>query len=377
MALQLAVARQAETLVGGLAFGVVLPSRRGAFVAADVEVFAREELHQFFENVLRKLYRVGVGHVHHVVVYAAVALDYVRAVGRAAKFGVGCEGGAEVAGHIDFWDDGDVTLSGVGHHVLNLVLRIIVRTVRLVYPVLRKLVHIRKAAVGRNAAHARELRVLLYLHAPSLVVAQVPVEGVHFVVRHHVDHALHLFYREEVARHVEHKAAVLKSRLVGNVKAGQGVGGDGCVLHARHHVGGEQFLDALESVEHSQGVLRLHRHARAVDGQRVGFVLGGAAGELLHAEQSRVVAARHRDGCARDVAVKCCKSVDFGYALFVHVAVADGERVGQVKRAAVHVHRLGTRGEVDKGLRHGGGPGQENQRKEQSKQFVSHVFRCV
>ena len=47
VALQLTVVSQFEFLVQCLAFGILLPSISGAFIATNVNVFAGEELHEF------------------------------------------------------------------------------------------------------------------------------------------------------------------------------------------------------------------------------------------------------------------------------------------------------------------------------------------
>ena len=164
--------------------------------------------------------------------------------------------------HIDFWHDGDVALLGIGHHVANLVLRVEVRAVGLVNPILLGLIEIREEAVGGDAAHGGELRIFLDFHTPALVVGEVPVEGVHLIIRHDVEHAFHLVDREEVARDVEHEAAIIKTRFVGNGDQRNGVRRNGVlrcerVFFTGHHVGGKQFLHALEGIEEARGGLGL------------------------------------------------------------------------------------------------------------------------
>ncbi|KAG1316802.1 hypothetical protein G6F63_015920 [Rhizopus arrhizus] len=72
------------------------------------------------------------------------------------------------------------------------------------------------AVTGWQAAAARlgQLRVALDLHAPALVVGQVPVEGVELVRGHRVEHALDLVQALEMPRRVEHEAAPAETRRI-------------------------------------------------------------------------------------------------------------------------------------------------------------------
>ena len=214
VALELAVVGESELFVAGLALGVVFPCGGGALVAADVDGLVGEDVHELLKDVLGELHGFGVGYVEDVAGDAARGPDGVVAVGVAAVFGIGGHGGYEVAGHVDFGHDFDVALTSVGHDVAELVLGVEVGAVGLVDPVLGAGVHVGEHAVGGNAADGGELGVLLDFHAPALVIAEVPVEAVHLVVGHEVNHALDVFDGEEVARNVEHEAAVLEAGLV-------------------------------------------------------------------------------------------------------------------------------------------------------------------
>ena len=264
VALQLAIVGQSQFPVFGLTFCVALPLRGGAFVAADVEVVVREEGNEFGKNVLGKLHSGGVGHVEHVGGNAAVDPHRGSGLGVAAIFGVRSHGGNEVTGHIHLGNYLDVAFLGISHHVLNLLLGVEVRAVNLIGPI-GAVLEVGDIGVRCRCADGGELWILLDLHAPALVVGEVPVEAVHFVIRHHVEHALHLFHGEEVAGHVEHETAIGKARLVLNGDAGQGVLGDGGVLLAGHDIGGQNFLDRLEGIVETKHALGTHGHLALVD----------------------------------------------------------------------------------------------------------------
>lgn len=119
-----------------------------------------------------------------------------------------------MAWHIDFGDDFDVAFLGVCHYVLDFLLSVEVGTIGLIDPVLGAAFHVGEERVGSRGTDGGELGVLFDFNAPALVVAQVPVEAVHLVVSHYVEHTLNFVGGEEVSRNVEHKAAVFKARFV-------------------------------------------------------------------------------------------------------------------------------------------------------------------
>src|SRR5690606_31629651 len=92
------------------------------------------------------------------------------------------------------------------------------------------------------AADFGELRVLPDLHAPALVVGQVPVQDVELVQGHRVDDLLDLVHAPEVARGVHHEAAPGKARRIldahrrkpgaGRIDGGQLQQGHGAVEQA-------------------------------------------------------------------------------------------------------------------------------------------------
>ncbi len=180
------------------------------------------------------------------------------AIGIAAIFRISSHSCAEVTRHVDFRDNLDVTRLGIGNHVLNFFLCIEVRTIGLVNPILCAFLHIRESAIRSDRTYRGELRIFFDFYAPTLVIAKVPVEGIHLVSSHYINHALHFVHCEEVARYVEHKTAIVKARLVGDVYHGQSVSSDFSILYASHYVGREHFLYTLKSVEKTQCALTLH-----------------------------------------------------------------------------------------------------------------------
>src|SRR5688572_19966092 len=84
-------------------------------------------------------------------------------------------------------------------------------------------------------AHLGELRVLLDLEAPALVLREMPMKGVQLEDGHHVDVLLDELNREEVPADVEVQAAVAEPRRILDP-------------HARHAAGRRELAQCLTRV---------------------------------------------------------------------------------------------------------------------------------
>ena len=121
----------------------------------------------------------------------------------AGQLGVRGQGGRDVAGPVDLGDDRDGPLAGVAHDPPQVGGRV--------------------GAAGRAPdlgapAVAGQPRPAPDGDAPALVVAEVQVQGVELVEREDVEVALDVAHPEEVAGHVEHRAAVGEPRPVGDAQ---------------------------------------------------------------------------------------------------------------------------------------------------------------
>ena len=107
------------------------------------------------------------------------------------------------------------------------------------------------------------------------------MQAVHLVEGEHVDDALHLGLVEEVARDVEHVAAVAQEGLVVDGKPGHcpiGRGGGGAGEEGR----GEQLAERLQAVEETGVAGSTDFNALGSDGELVGFRRQRAVGEQTH-----------------------------------------------------------------------------------------------
>ena len=130
------------------------------------------------------------------------------------------------------------------------------------------------------AADLGQLRILLDLHPPALVVGQVPVQGVELVQGHLVDDLLDLVHAPEMARRVEHEATPAEAR---------------CVLdaHGRQRdrlgvVEAGQLQQGHGAVEQAGGVTGAHVHAIRGHFQKIGLGAGLGA-RRIDGETDRAV----------------------------------------------------------------------------------------
>ena len=165
-----------------LNFGIGVPLFAVHFVAADVEEVVGENFGHFADELIEKFVGLVVRGSIAGIQDAPLAFDFVRA-GAAGEFGVADEPGGAVAGHVEFGNDADAALVGVGDAGREFFLGVI-------------------EAVG---AVFVQLGESFAFDAEALIFGEVPVEDVHFYGFHAIDVAAQDFERDEVAANVEHR----------------------------------------------------------------------------------------------------------------------------------------------------------------------------
>ena len=216
-------------------------------------------------------------------------------LGPATKFRICRHGSHKVTGHVNFRDDFDVALLSVSHNFLDFFLCIEVRTVGFVCPVVA-IVHIYRPRVSTCRANGSEFGVTLDFYAPTLVVGQVPVETVHLIHRHDVEHTLYFFYGKEVARHVEHETAVTKAGFIADTHEGKGISSHRLVLHTCHHVGGKNLLQRLEGIVETSTCCGFNLYTLSSNVKVVSFSIYGRFGKNHLDERSGIIT--------------CCSSIE-------------------------------------------------------------------
>ena len=174
-----------------------------------MDVLGREDVHDLGEDILQEGEGLFLAYAKDIFGHAPAGPNLIGTAG-AAQFRIGGEGGDHVAGQVDLGDDGDVALGGIGHDLAHLVLGVEAAVADAVVGV-EVLADAGSVAPG---THFRELGVLFDLHAPALVLGEVPVEAVEFVGGGDVDIALGLLDAPEMAAGIQVDAAVVETRGV-------------------------------------------------------------------------------------------------------------------------------------------------------------------
>ena len=325
-------------LVGG-------PLTGGTFVAANVYVGIGEYLSQIVEHVFQEGDDLVVAHVENVVGDTAVNAHAVRLVGVAAEFGVGSHCGHHVTGKVYLGEDFDVARLSIVHHFLEVFLGVVVAAA--VLCIVEELGAI--AGAGERACahgtHFCESGILGHVNAPALVVGQVPVEAVHLIERHHVEHTLHLFLVEEVAGDVHHESAVTKHGLVGDVHKRHGPLGT-LHLSAGKELARQELFERLERIE--EAGLRRGCHVDAVVAHNECIALGGQGVVVSKLEDVAVhLSLGEVKFCTRGCLPLCSELLSMGQA--VHIGIGqrgDGGKVESTLFGHFKVLRIGHDGQI-------------------------------
>ena len=180
-----------------------------------MEVRRREDVHQLRKDVFEEPVRLLLAGAEHLFGDAPGRADAVGPAG-ASQLRIGGQGPLHVSGEVDFGDDRDAPFFRIGDDFAHLLLGIVAPVADAVVAVEVLPDH----GAGAEGAHLGEPGVFLDLHAPSLVVGQVPVEPVHLEEQHQVERLLDVFDGIEVPRTVEQQAAVAEPGFVRNLHAG-------------------------------------------------------------------------------------------------------------------------------------------------------------
>ena len=178
--------------------------------------------------------------------------------GVTTQFGIGSHSGHHVSRHIHLGDNLNAALLGIGHNLAQVVEGVetaaAVLGVVVVFGAVGGVVEAQRTAA--NGTDLGQARIFGNLNAPALVVGEMPVEAVEFVDGCHVNEFLHLFFCEEMARHVEHETAVAKGGAVLDGQTGNGPFGP-ALAHRSIDGHGQELAQRLECVEETRAAVGL------------------------------------------------------------------------------------------------------------------------
>ena len=359
LGLQSAVAALTQLLELLLTEGVRLPLSGRALVATDVEVGIGEDIAQLGDDVLGKLHGLGIGHVEHIRADATIDPHLRGVVGVTTVLGIGMHSSHEVSGHVHLGQYVDMTLSGIAYHLSHLLLGIVegailatrLRTFAspIHLPVLLDTSDGSVIATLTLGTDGGEQRILLDLGTPSLVVGQVPVEDVHLVDSHQVDHLLHLLNGKEMAAHVEHKATVCKAWLILDARHGQGIHRTFIARLTQYHVGRKQTHEALHGIVHTVRSGSLDSDALLGDLHRV--ALRSQRSVLLDNDVGLTLRCLAAKACSRVQGSDEAHHIGQHLALLAAIgklACGNGKALFQDKLALTHGCRPGSRYQAER-----------------------------
>ena len=186
-------------------------------IAAGMDVLAREQRQHLAEHVFEERERRLLD-VEQVLIDAPVGRNGSR-LARDAELRIRGNRRARMARHIDLGHDRDVAGRCVRDDLADLVLGI--ETAVEPRPSRGRIDVGCRSRTRRHAPGAdfSQLRILLDLDAPSLIVRQVPLQHVELVQRHRVDEPLDELRRLVVTRRVQQQAAPAKARRIVDLSA--------------------------------------------------------------------------------------------------------------------------------------------------------------
>ena len=339
--LQIAVFFRPNLFQPCLTQSIALPFVRRTFVASEMNVAEGEKRGKFVNHVAGKLHGARLRHINHIGRNALPQPHLVRLLGVAGKkFGIGRHGGLRVARNVYFGHYLDKALGGVGHNLFNVFVRI---KAAVTLPVGLHVAPAEHLAVA-PCAHFREARIFLYLYAPALVFGQMPVEAVHFINRHQVEHALYGFFSIEMAALIEHEAAPGKARGIADAHVGDGP--NLFYVHAGlpcHDGAGKQLLESLKGIEETGRLCGRDAHLAARHLERICLACQGCIERERHRGGTLPRALHvHGRGGAKLMGETAHHSLNLCRSFRVQ---AYGKFLRETARAAALLHVLGQRNE--------------------------------
>ena len=213
MRLQLTHIGQSQLLHHCLTLCVALPSVCRRLIATDVNLAVGEHFYYLIQHILRKLQHQWACHIQHIGENTSVYLHVVCSVRIAAEFGVGSIDSTRVTGELNFGHNLDMTLCRVCNNLAALLLSIEIWAVRLAC-IVSAIYAVGNPVVVACSSNCCQTRVFLHFKTPSLVIGKMPVEAVHLVIRHYIEHTFYLLNTEVMTAYIKHKTAILEARSI-------------------------------------------------------------------------------------------------------------------------------------------------------------------
>ena len=168
------------------------------FIASDMDKCRRKQCGDFLQYIFHKRKCKIIANAHHVFVYTPHFHGHFISRAGASQLRVCRQCRLSMSRHVYFRDDSNISLGSIRNNLFYLLLSIVA-------PV------IVRPSPGTGLS---QVRILLTLDSPSLVVCQMPVEMIQAMKRQQIDIALYLRNRKEMAADIEHGSPVRKRRII-------------------------------------------------------------------------------------------------------------------------------------------------------------------
>ena len=159
--------------------------------------------------------------------------------------------------HINLRNHGDITVGSIFHHFPHILLGV-TAAVRSVVVESR---HAPDDCLRTFRAHLGKPGIAVDLHTPSLVLGEMPVEGVDVVECQHIDELLDEAHLEIMAGTVEHRTPITEAGIIGNA--------DSREVDLLRLLQRQRLAQRLDAVEHAARRLALHRNALGLHGDDI------------------------------------------------------------------------------------------------------------
>ena len=192
-----------------LTLGTFSPTHLRTLVSTDMNIFGRENIHDFIQNIFGKLKGLLITTTQHFIEYTKTSRYLVRSA-CTSQLWIRCQCGHHVTRHVNLRYDGDETLSSITHNFLGLFLCIESADRYSVVFI----------GSGRSngflpiGADFRQFGIFLNFDTPSLVLRQMPMEIIDIVQSKNVDNLFQIINGKIMTTYIHHKSTISETGII-------------------------------------------------------------------------------------------------------------------------------------------------------------------
>ena len=164
---------QSKFLDLGLTLRAGLPTGLRTFVSSYMDIFIREELTYFCQDIFQESIYSLISCTEHIVGNAPARPDFIRAAGT-SQLGICSQGGKHMSREVNLRNDIYTLGRSIGYNLADLILSV-PESFSIWNSVVRMEI-LSDACTLSDGADFCQTRILLDLDSPSLVLGEMPVE---------------------------------------------------------------------------------------------------------------------------------------------------------------------------------------------------------